>query len=461
MKKLIAIFLVLLFVTPMIFADGMAHYYDDTWKPLAEKQQVAAINYENGYENMILTIDIDQTAKGEKAVWMFPVPASPDDTVIDVVNGFPQFGGQNINTLYKRNLGTYYVLSSIYSSIPGLGLLLPFALMGTLSGGFSYNAQTKTNEVWDGVEIHEVVDKYGITTELITTKTSEGLYGYLNSKGLDLPIESTKMLDEYVGGDYSFVVSYIGNLDEFNDFYFNKENDHYYEKRGSPLGVFVKFPTEKIYFPLKPTSVYGSTSIPLTLYITGHVTPNLYSEIGLAKTEYFSGSSYGYYGNSYNESNLDPFYNGEIRNRQGHTKITMNVPSKYFKEDLWIENSAPIGVGMKNGFNAGAGIIGIIIYAIVSMLASLAAGLVAFRGRPITKLKLALMGLFNFATILGIIIAGLSWKTKKVPDKLMKDIKEAKIGIVLFDKMKLLYFGLFFVFFLIINFIIVSFLLLF
>jgi len=453
MRKIIAIFIILLFVTPMIFADGMAHYYDDAWRPLQEKQQVAAINYENGYQNMILTIDVDQTAKGEKAVWMFPVPASPEDTVIDVVDGFPTFSGQSVDTQYKRNIGNYAIFSSFYSLLPGLGILLPFALMGSTYSNMDYASESQG---WKSVEVHEVVEKYGITTELITTKTSEDLYGYLNSKGLDLPTEATTMFNEYVGNDYSFVVSYIGNLNEFNQYFTDNKDYDYYYRKGSPLGVFVKFPTDKMYFPLKPTSIYGSTSIPLTIYITGHVTPNLYNEIALAKTEYFSGSSY--YGYNDNSGNIDQFYNGSTINRAGYTKITMNVPSKYFKEDLWIEDYAPIGVGLKNGFNAMAPIIGIILYAIVSMLASLCAGLVAFRGRKITKLKIALMGLFNFATIIGIIISGSFWKTKEVPAKLLKEIKEAKVGIVLFDKMKLLYYVLFFVFFIVINYFFVAFL---
>jgi hypothetical protein len=450
MKKIFSIFFIILFISTMVFADGMVHYYADTWQPMRENRQVAAINYENGYENLVLTIDIDQETKGAKAVWMFPVPATPDKTVIDIVDNFPTFSGQNIAEQYKTAMQTYPFISSAYSVIPLVGFLLPFVLMPMI-GKISYS-QDSMKQI-DYVKIHESISKFGITTKLITTESSEVLYEYLMVKGFEMPESSKAVIDDYIGKDYSFVISFIDNLEEYQTYI--SENKYYYYNQGS-LGVFVKFPTDKIYFPLKPTSIYGSTSVPLTLYVTGHVTPELYQEIAGAKTTYMSNYPQ-YIGNS---STLEKFYNGTTVNRNGFTKIEMNVPSKYFTQDLWINEGAPASIGFKGFVNANTFWVGLIFFAIASILASLSAGIISF-GKKIDKKKFALLGLVNFTTIIGMIIAIILLKTKKIDDKLKKDIKASGTTILLFDKMKIVYFVLFFVFFIILNFVIANIFLLF
>ncbi len=61
-------------------ADGGMVVYDpltSNWDLKDINQQICAINYENGIENMILSIKVD-SLDGEKAVWIFPVPAKPE-----------------------------------------------------------------------------------------------------------------------------------------------------------------------------------------------------------------------------------------------------------------------------------------------------------------------------------------------------------------------------------------------
>jgi hypothetical protein len=65
--------------------------------------------------------------------------------------------------------------------------------------------ETKMNQHLKKMDEH--IEKMGLTTELIGTKEGNALYIYLTGKGLDLPSDSKAILDEYVGKDYSFVVS--------------------------------------------------------------------------------------------------------------------------------------------------------------------------------------------------------------------------------------------------------------
>jgi len=81
-KKIKSIFLAfyiwLLFVfVHSAYADGMFYkrYSDNImWELQNVGQQLCAINYESGLEKMLLYVDL-KDLQGEKAVWIFPVPA--------------------------------------------------------------------------------------------------------------------------------------------------------------------------------------------------------------------------------------------------------------------------------------------------------------------------------------------------------------------------------------------------
>jgi len=61
------------------------------------------------------------------------------------------------------------------------------------------------------VVVYEHLDKEGMSSELITAKTANGIYDYFNKKGLKIQKDMIPALDAYIGKDYSFVVSWINN----------------------------------------------------------------------------------------------------------------------------------------------------------------------------------------------------------------------------------------------------------
>lgn len=61
------------------------------------------------------------------------------------------------------------------------------------------------------VIVYEHLDKEGISSEIITAKTTNGLYDYLKSKGLKIESGSIPVLDNYIGKDYFFVVSWMNS----------------------------------------------------------------------------------------------------------------------------------------------------------------------------------------------------------------------------------------------------------
>jgi hypothetical protein len=278
--KITGLFLISFLVFSFIFAqvalaDGMIYHYKPDyqyWQLQSEDQQLAAINYEDGFENLMITVDVSEF-QSTQGVWIFPVPSKPHDTVIDIVKAFPRLSGYDVKQKTDRSISdTFDImrLSQVYT-LP-LYMISGFSAMGT-----STSIEQKTTAALDlGVTVHEHIEKMGLITELITAESGEGFYTYLTDKGLVLPEEAKGILEDYIGEDYTFVVSWIS--DERN---YTASLDMGYGSRGiaSTLGVHVTFPTDKIYMPLKPTSIYGSEEIPIKVYIIGHVTPELYTKI--------------------------------------------------------------------------------------------------------------------------------------------------------------------------------------
>ncbi|PIN71850.1 hypothetical protein COV21_03995, partial [Candidatus Woesearchaeota archaeon CG10_big_fil_rev_8_21_14_0_10_45_5] len=112
----------------------MVHIYDrDMWNLASENQQLAAINYKDGFENMLISIGLNDDIHGEKAVWMFPVPANPDDVVIDILKGFPLLQGKDIDTVYNTAVGVSGLFMAGYSTFPlGSLVALPFIFVGQM-----------------------------------------------------------------------------------------------------------------------------------------------------------------------------------------------------------------------------------------------------------------------------------------------------------------------------------------
>jgi hypothetical protein len=243
----LASFILLSFVfVPPVSADGGIIIYDpdmSLWELQDMDKQLCAINYENGFENMLLSVDVSNL-HGEKAVWIFPVPAKPDKIAIDIIKGFPRLLGYDIKDKANEKLSDAFLwmsLSQVYT-IPFVTLFFLFIPVSIMEAA----------GIGREVTIHERIEKMGLITELVTTKDGNAFYNYLVNKGLDLPSNLKSILEGYIGKEYSFVVSWISDVEKF------KQESTITDRYGNlinTIGVFITFPTDKIYFPLKPTSV--------------------------------------------------------------------------------------------------------------------------------------------------------------------------------------------------------------
>jgi hypothetical protein len=113
---------------------------------------------------------------------------------------------------------------------------------------------------------YTAIDRVGLHTEVVSAKNEIDFIDYLRNHGFAIPEKAKPLYHDYINKDYSFVISWIADLPKF----INEKN---------LIGVKMRFPAEKIFFPLKPTAIYGDKKIPILLYIMQYVDPALFPEI--------------------------------------------------------------------------------------------------------------------------------------------------------------------------------------
>ncbi len=130
---------------------------------LTEDTQHAVVAIKNGFENLLLQVQLGREAlpeKAEKLVWITPVPAQASDVQIDVLRGFPTFNGFHLERWMGSRLRDILAgvsLTQIYTA----PMLLLFATGKSASGD-------------GGVTVFKRIVKDGIEVQLLGAKQAEG-----------------------------------------------------------------------------------------------------------------------------------------------------------------------------------------------------------------------------------------------------------------------------------------------
>ncbi len=185
-----------------------------------------------------------------------------------------------------------------------------------------------------------------------------------------------------------------------------KIGDAYIKTTTAQKGIFVTFPTKDVYFPLLPTSVYGSKIVPATIRIIGHVSPKVFQDIeSYTKIDYYVDSYAGF------ADDLENFYSSGDQN-VSYTKIEINAPSRFLTDDLWINNQTPIKAYYSTFVAIHPVVSAIILFILSSTLAGILGGMVIFRDLRKNPVKLGFIGLSNFLTLFGLLITTVLIGTK-------------------------------------------------
>jgi len=412
-KKVISVVPLFLTLVPSLArADGFVVYTDRSSFALhTEETQVAAINYEDGREKLLLAVRLGEL-KNNSVVWMVPVPANASDVKINILGEFPRFEGDDIFRRAEEARRDAVAFSSFLYTAVGLSQIYTFPLLFYLWPHLSgVILPVGRFGIGDRVEVHTHIEKEGIVTEVVTAEDADALYDYLKGKNITIDVGSISIIDDYIGETYSFIVSWVKST----------------EDESRTPAIFVDFPTDEIYYPLKPTSVYGNAEIPILLYVVGYATPKLYPEIeSYTEYRYFEGGIYS-------NQPLEEFF-GDVK-PSGYTRILIGAlttstgwiighsrppPSSNFRDDLWIERleHPPASVErarrtlLRASFlrqNIWCFVIG--WWIVASLLAGGFAGYIMFRNFK----RYAFIGLANCLTIVGVIVdTFLSLKEKRV-----------------------------------------------
>ncbi|MFH1750208.1 MAG: hypothetical protein ABH863_00865 [Candidatus Micrarchaeota archaeon] len=460
-----ALLLFILLVSNFAFADGGMWIREDRWNLHPESNQYAIIDYNDGYERLGLTVEFAASSKGTNAVWVVPIPSNPTRADIKLIDGFPVPSGRSIRDSARESVNLASLAAVVYGTFP---LSIPLALFpiillrGTLTS-FGASMGMDGSSYYDGISIFQRVTLGGVTSDLVGTSDPSELENYLQSKGVVLAGEYKLILENYVEKDYSFVVTYITDWQKFQlqkgsrDYYGN-----YRSSETTPITLRIGFPSEKPYFPLKLTSMYGDRVIPITIYMMGNYMPQLYSGLGGGiKADYFRNGNVvdnrNYYvqqseyydssGNYIGPAIEEFFRPGRSLSNLDYTKFTINEPSANFKDDLWFTAGLPMNFEVKKVIADNFWVVLILIMAMTSAVASVAAGRLAFKGGSIGDMRLAMHGLWNFTTMIGFVLATFFWKIRNLDEKTKKQLV-AK-GLSVYDERKVVYAVVFYVLFII------------
>ena len=373
------------------------------WHLFKEDKQVCFINYKDGIQKMLISVQLNDNFEEEKALWLFPIPAQQNEAKIDILKAAPIFNGYNFEIIIKTKLvecfdWLYYTQIYPIPPIQARGDALASA-----QGGF---------------QILYTLTKFGLTTELISAKNKQVFTEYLKTHKITFPDKFNKLLDEYIQKDYIFVISWLSNSEEYK------------KSKTFPIEVFITFKTPKMFFPLKLSSIYDNLKIPIIIYVVNFVTPDLFENIiSKTKIEHFILFEYIPPNNL-----LDFFFNINKIEDFKYTKISIDSPANDLNQDLWISNQEPPRITLLTKLYDNTNSFIIFLVILISAISSLISSLLIFHKHKPNNIFFLILGASNLFSILGLIVFTYSININKfLSIKLPQFNKKTKYSHVLFN----------------------------
>ncbi|MGD0078928.1 MAG: hypothetical protein ABR969_11000 [Sedimentisphaerales bacterium] len=301
------------------FADGVAFAGKDYYSlyPISQDTQQALISHNNGIEKMLITVALPLKLQ-DSAVWIFPVPGNLENVKIDLVDTFPRFRGRN-------------PLKTVTTQIEGLVVMQFFAPLFPLN---SCCLMPSLGKGRGGVYVYGEVDKWGIHTEILKSDSLSALSQYLNEKKTDIDPEYLRPFESYLSDKYVLVVSWIASTNEllkqFPEYEVRQRNTRW------PC-LYVEFPSEKAFYPMRPTTASGNSSFFLRLLVLDYV--NLAGAADVNRLH-----SYFYRQKSMPKELMEAFVSDFESQKGRYTFFRFNGNVKAFSDDLWFEKTIPRGM---------------------------------------------------------------------------------------------------------------------
>ena len=369
---------------PAASADGLAWKGGDysSLRPLEMGEQRAAIAHSAGTQRMVIAIDID-LEEADDAVWIFPIPARGSRAKLDVVDSFPKFSGHDVMEAAAEDIDDLIMLATGTQLYP-----LPYLIFAGMTAIGGKGAVSQYAEI----------EKWGIHAELVSANSVDDLDAYLRGKKAALAREELAAFEPYLSEEHALVVVWIADRQEVLR-QFPEYGERYAGLYGRAPCVYVEFPTELPFYPMRPTSAYGNASIPVRLFIVGFVEPRAVSSLaGRMEVSYWvqrrppSGAPAG-------------FMDGQ-RDRGRYTAVSIDAPAREFTEDLRFGPASSFGLRYASWVSAvqAPPIRALILVAFVAILSYVSGGITGIILHRRWKAPAAI-GLMNVMTILGVALA--------------------------------------------------------
>jgi len=425
---IIALLICLPAIAMPVMADGVSYYFVSTssseaWSQVDERSQFAIINYADGYEKMIISIQVDEEEleTGSEMFWLFPIPSRPQDINLNITSNVPRLDGALLGDVLKEDVADSGFWNLCLWSQVYTWATIPFVLFLTMGLGVGGGLQSE-------VATFEVAEKYGLSSVVISATNASDLQEYFDLNGLTIPDSDLDIVDDCIASGFSFVATRINNLESFrnNATLMHEGDDSFYI-----MGVEVDFPSDEIFFPLKLTSVYGDSNIPITVQVIGFTdiakkpreNSSLRISVDYRKIQgdcIVQGRDHfgNYIGGDDKEQMIEFFkeqkessrieaindpewYRYTIYNLE-FTTIKIDGNASALNEDLWVSDAPPLGIAVTNYFEDNPGIAVILIFIFISMLAGLIAGF--FFNKDSGHIpQYLLIGLANLLTVLAVV----------------------------------------------------------
>jgi hypothetical protein len=243
---------------------------------------------------------------------------------------------------------------------------------------------------------HDQVEKWGIRAETITAKSVDDLATYLREKKTGIAKQHLTTFEPYLNENYVLVVAWIASreqvLKEFPD------HDLRWGERRPCL--FVAFPTERAFYPLRPTRLYGNEITPVRLFVVGHM--QAHTAPALAKLLRVS-----YCEQSDPPKSPPRFTEGLPAGKFPYTGIRLDTAAEEFTDDLYFSpvKEDPPGVAyarlIDSAWLGTLLVLDVVVVVVLSYVSAGLSGLILFRRWK----GYALIGLANLATIVGLYVA--------------------------------------------------------
>lgn len=366
-------------------ADGKAFAGDrGSYRAIEQGGQSAFIVHENGMEMMLIAITLVLEGNEEGLVWIFPLPGRPEDIEVDILEIFPDWRGEyprrelwdSIDIAKNLALAT-----QIWPCVVG-SLFFPMAIRNS-SGSF---------------RIERTASKYGISAELVTADTRRGLSQYLAGIGIEIEEEALSAYDYYFDKDFCFVTCRISSFVELKKHFPELERVRRASHEQFPT-LYIEFPSEHIFYPMRPTSTYGDTYFPVEVRVAGYAkdtSPESYVRAVYQIQKELPDGMPEKMKSSFPDKHEIPY-----------TRFSAQGPASTWTSDLYLEQCEPVFsqtlLGTYRLTRSDYFIIVLSVFSFVaaSFLAGGLAGLAVFR----RFYYFAFFGLFNLFTLIGLYIA--------------------------------------------------------